>query len=328
MRIMLALGLAAILISPAAAQNASNPPPQNPPPARPLESVTVTATKASEAAINNFITSRTAPTRVAGKLARWKKGVCPETRGLGPNYAKFVTRRIREVAAAVGAPVDSSASCKTNIEIVFTTTPQELLDSVRTEHPSYLGYYDNADQAKKLAMVAHPIQSWYTTATADLTGSPQVDSGQSRGFSFSALGDTTTAPGGLALAPSMQTYDLPSATARSVTGSRLGDGLSSELFHVLIVAEPAKLLDHEVGTIADYIAVLALSQPAAADTCEALPSVTNLLSPGCTTIAETITDGDLAYLRGLYKATATGTLQGQRGEIRYQMEKTLVTDKN
>jgi hypothetical protein len=322
MRMTLALSLAAVLTGTAAAQ------PVSPPTTVPLESVTVTATKASEAAINNFIAARTAPTRVAGKLARWKKGICPETRGLGPTYAKFVTRRIQQVAASIGAPVDSSASCKTNIEIVFTTTPQELLDSVRTEHPSYLGYYDNADQAKKLAMVAHPIQSWYTTATADLTGSPQVDSGQSRGFSFSALGDTTTAPGGLALAPSMQTYDLPSATARSVTGSRLGDGLSSELFHVLIVAEPAKLLDHEVGTIVDYIAVMALSQPAAADICEALPSVTNLLSPGCTTIAETITDGDLAYLRGLYKATATGTLQGQRGEIRYQMEKTLVTDKD
>ena len=33
------------------------------------------------------------------------------------------------------------------------------------------------------------------------------------------------------------------ATARSTTGSRNSDGLSSEFFHVLIVAEPAKLYE-------------------------------------------------------------------------------------
>jgi hypothetical protein len=322
MRLIPFFGILAFLSFPAAAQDVPSAPPMH------LESVTVTATKASEAAIDDFIAARAAPTRIAGKLARWNKTICPETRGLGATYASFITRRIREVAKVVGAPVDGSASCKTNIEIVFTTTPQELLDSVRTEHPTYIGYYDNQAQAKNLATVTHAVQSWYTTATADLTGNPQVDSGQSGGMSFTATQDTTTAPGGLSLAPSMQTYNMPSASARSVTGSRLGDGLSSEFFHVLIVAEPAKLLDHQVGTLADYIAVLALSQPDVADSCQVLPSITSLLAPDCATTASTITDGDLSYLRGLYKMSASRSLQVQRSEIRYQMEKTLVTDKN
>jgi hypothetical protein len=320
LRLLSSLGLAALLAGPAAAQA--------PAPVLGLESVTVTATKASQAAIDSFIGTRATPTRVAGKLARWRQSICPETRGLGPTYAKFVTRRIRQVAENIGARVNDDESCTPNIEIVFTTEPQALLDSVRKEHPSYLGYYDTAAQAKELATVKYPIQSWYTTATGDLNGSPQVDSGQSRGFAFSALGDTNTAPGQLSLAPSMQTYNMPSATARSTTGSRLGDGLSSEFFHVLIVAEPAKLLEHEVGSVADYIAVLALSQPGSPDRCETLPSITNMLAPGCANAALSITDGDLAYLRGLYKLTPTATLQGQRNEMRFQMEKTLVTDKN
>jgi hypothetical protein len=37
----------------------------------------------------------------------------------------------------------------------------------------------------------------------------------------------------------------------------------------------------------------------------------------------TITDGDLAYLRGLYKMTPAGNLQVQRAEVRYQMEQVL-----
>ena len=182
---------------------------------------------------------------------------------------KFVTGRIREIAETVGARVSDDEKCTPNIEIVFTTAPQALLDSVRQEHPSYLGYYDNQSQAQKLAMVTHPIQSWYTTATGDLTGEPQVDGGKKQGVEFQATSMTVTAPGGLGLAPSMQTFSMPSATARSTSGSRNSDGLSSEFFHVLIVAEPAKLLDHDVGTLADYVAVLALSQPGSLDACEA-----------------------------------------------------------
>jgi hypothetical protein len=325
MRWFLVFGLLATMTIPVASQNASSGAPPAP---MHLESVTVTATKASEAAIDNFIASRLAPSRVAGKLTRWKKAICPLTKGLGTVYAKFVTHRIREVAAAVGAPVDDSESCTTNIEIVFTTAPQTLLDQIRKDHPGYLGYYDNKAQADGLAKVTHPVQSWYTTATADLGGHPLVDSGQTSGMTITALASTVTAPGGLPTAPSMMTYNLPNASARSVTGGRLGDGLSSEFFHVLIVAEPAKLMDIEVGTLADYVAVLALSQPASLDSCEALPSITNLLVPGCTTIARHMSDVDLAYLRGLYKMSAAGSLQVQRGELRYQMEKTLVTDKN
>ena len=323
MRLKTALGLVSLLAVPAAAQT---PAPAPAPPMH-LESVTVTATKASEAAIDSFIGTRATATRVANKMARWRRAICPETQGLGPTYAKFVTGRIREIAETIGARVDEDEKCTPNIEIVFTTAPQGLLDSVRKEHPSYLGYYDNQSQADKLATVTYPIQSWYTTATGDLTGEPQVDGGKKQGVEFQATSMTVTAPGGLGLAPSMQTFSMPSATARSTTGSRNSDGLSSEFFHVLIVAEPAKLFDHDVGTIADYIAMLALSQPGSPDRCESLPSITNLLAPGCATTARTITDGDLAYLRGLYKMSPTSTLQGQRNEMRFQMEKTLVIDK-
>jgi hypothetical protein len=319
MRLTAILGMVLLLTVPAAAQTPASAPDMT------LESVTVSATKASEAAIDSFIGTRATATRVANKLARWRRAICPETRGLGPTYAKFVTGRIREIAEAIGARVDEDEKCTPNIEIVFTTAPQGLLDSVRKEHPSYLGYYDNQSQADKLATVTYPIQSWYTTATGDLTGEPQVDGGKKQGVEFQATSMTVTAPGGLGMAPSMQTFSMPSATARSTTGSRISDGLSSEFFHILIVAEPAKLYEHDVGTIADYVALLALSQQGSPDRCEALPSITNLLAPGCATAARTITDGDLAYLRGLYKMSPT--LQGQRNEMRFQMEKTLVTDK-
>jgi hypothetical protein len=320
--VIVPLLVGAILMPPSSVLAQAGAPAQ---PSAPLESVTVIATRPSEAVINRFIFSRAAPSRVTGKLARWKKDICPQTIGLAPRFAKYITHRIREVAMAVGVLVDKDASCKPNIEVVFTTSPQGLLDNVRKTDPVFLGYHDNGSQADELAKVSHAMQSWYTTATDDMRGRPEVDSGTSGGMTINiqpiAVGGGIQGPTGTI------TLNLPHASAQTVTGSRLGDGLSSELFNVLIVAEPAKLMTYEIGTLADYAAMLALAQPSSLDTCEELPSISNLLAPNCTATTERLTDGDLAYLRSLYKMGTTDTLAMQRDTIRFQMEKTLVTDK-
>ena len=51
--------------------------------------------------------------------------------------------------------------------------------------------------------------------------------------------------------------------------------------------------------------------------------VLNLLVPDCNRIATALTDGDLAYLKALYKMTPANTLSAQRGEMRYQMQQAL-----
>lgn len=289
----------------------------------PAESVTVTAMRPSEAAINDFIATRAAPARLTGKLSRWRTGICPQVSGLAFKYATYAEHRLRDIAASVGAPIATDPSCKPNIEIVFTTEPQKLLDNVRERGEVYLGYHDTAAQGEKLAAVTHPIQAWYTTATLDLRGRPQIDSGKGGGLTLNTLPISVPGPNGDIQLPGGLPLDLPGATTREVTGSRLGDGLSSEFANVLIVAEPAKLLDYEIGALADYIAMLALSQPARFDACQEMPSISNLLSPGCASVAHKITDGDIAYLRGLYKMTATASLGVQRDEVRYQMSQDL-----
>jgi hypothetical protein len=102
---------------------------------KPPESVTVTGIKPTEKAIDDFLLSHTAPTRVLGKIARWKTPICPLTMGLGKNYAPFVNRRIRQVAAQVGAPVDEDKNCKPNIRVVFTTKPPAVGETGR-RYPS------------------------------------------------------------------------------------------------------------------------------------------------------------------------------------------------
>ena len=112
------------------------------------------------------------------------------------------------------------------------------------------------------------------------------------------------------------------------SGSRLNNGHDSGFYNVVILAEPAKLSDYEVGSLADYITMLGLSQPASLDSCQELPSISNLLAKGCASAASKITDGDLAYLLALYRVPSGYGLSSQRDEMLFQMKKTLVTDKS
>ena len=269
----------------------------------PVESVTVTGARARDEQIKSFVESRATPTFRLGKVARWDAGICPTAMGLKPAFLKFIVQRVKDIAVRVGAPVSPVTDCRSNMEIVFTTKPQGLLDDIRQHHPAYLGYYDNGDQADHLATVSHSIQAWYTIATIDMRGRVYIDSRKAEGACI----------------------DINCPNNPDVSGTRLNSGLRSGLYHVIVVADPDRLVDHEIGTLADYIAMLALAQPRALDDCEPLPTVLNLLAPGCAGAAQiqAISDSDIGYLRGLYHMSAEGTLRDQEDEIAYQMKQTL-----
>lgn len=281
---------------------------------RPPESVTVTGTRSREV-LRDFVQSFAAPTRMTGKMARWGEGICPVTVGVRPGFVKFINKRLKEVAAQAGAPVSARATCRTNIEIIFTTTPQDLLDHVRRKQPIFLGYHDNSVQAEKLATVSHVIQAWYMTATRDAHGAIQIDNARPAGLNNKIEVPCPTCPLGK--------LDIYPPQVAAVTGSRLGDGLRSEFYNVIIVADPTKLLDYEIGELSDYIAMLALSQITSLDTCRQLPSIMNMLSEGCERKAAALTENDLAYLHGLYKAAPEQSLGMQQDQIAYRMEQEL-----
>ena len=274
-------------------------------PSKPVESVTVTGTRSREV-LHNFVQSFAAPARISGKLVRWQDGVCPVTVGLKDQFTKFISQHVKDVAAQVGAPVNGRAGCRANIEIVFTTTPQQLMDNVRSHQALFLGYHDSSAQADALAKVTHPIQAWYTTETRDLRGKSVLDSAllQGTGQQSNVQGDSSQLEWG----------------AAAVTGSRLGDGKSSAFYHVIVVAEPARLKDYEIGTLADYIAMLALTQLNTLDACQPLPSVINLLARDCDRPASRLTANDLGFLKGLYKMSIGRNAGTEMDEVVFQMQ--------
>jgi hypothetical protein len=249
----------------------------------PSDSVVVTAPRdAPNKVIQDFIWSYAAPTALAEKLPRWETGICPVAVGLRPEAIALILARLKENAARVGAPVDGRPGCKPNVEIVFTTAPQALLDNVRKKHPGYLGYSRRSAEADRLAVVSHPMQAWYLTASGSMLGgrmmldSPMIIG--PRGFETM--------------------YSTPQWP---VTGRFTYDGLKSEFYHAIIVINPDKVIDREIGSLADYISFMALSRVALLDHCQGLTTVMNLLVPHCAAAAPALTEGDRAFLQGLYK---------------------------
>lgn len=290
------------------------------------ESVTVTA--AREAAIAKFIETRAATSRMTGKLARWTVPVCPVVYGIPANYAAFITTRLREVAADIGAPVNPDADCRANIQIVFTTMPQALLDNIRIKHSNVLGYTDNNRQAQAMTQLQRPVHAFYSTQTADLRGNIQPDTRKTTGITVELPGMPLPTMGGqvsaLPAGGQMVTLTMPGASAMSVTGTRfLGDGLSSAFGHVVLVVDVQKVATLEMGALSDHIALQALSQPDDFDTCQDLPSIANLLiSPACpaANLAPELSPFDRAYLVGLYKSQKEGAGRVQMDQIRFEMK--------
>lgn len=289
-------------------------------PAPPLESVTVSAAKPSPEAIRNYVETRSGRTYVLERTATWHLPICPHTEGLGDKYAAYITRRIRDIAGAVGAPVDADPACHPNIEIVFTTRPQALIDNLRQSDPIYLGYHQTRAEGDALARISHPIQAWYTTLVESSNRHMAL------GYDGGGTIDVGKCPvtGAIAIrSRDGHEISVPCSAPGGAKSARARDGQNSSFFNVLILAEPGKLYDYEVGALADYIALIALTQPDSLDRCAGLLSISNLLARDCGASAAHITDTDLAYLRALYSLPGGDFLVTQREYIKRQMSKAL-----
>lgn len=257
-----------------------------------VDTLTVVAPKIEQeklpALVNRFVEAHSAASRI-DQLSRWAGPVCPQTGGLSTPFDAFVTARVKAVAASVGAPVEKRPNrnfpCKTNLLIVFTTTPQTLMDDVRKHHPQMLGFH-YAAQAQRLATVNHPIQAWYMTGTAPEGGNAEIDD---------------------------EFHRLPAGSA----GSRLTSRISSRFMGVLVVIDANRIVGHQIGAIADGAAMLSLAHAAEVKGCSELPTILDFLNPDCPAAADPpgLTRYDVAYLKGLYSIDPEEHLSAQRSEI-------------
>jgi hypothetical protein len=274
-----------------------------------LPSVTVTAPRPPTTqelagdAVPNFVRSHSTPSRVIGQLTRWRTPVCPWAKGLGDAMDNFVSARIRAVAAAVGAPHDESPKCKPNVRILFVLDPEKQVESLLKSESASLGFHYPAE-TKSFTAFTHPVQGWYVTSTRNWRGLETVDDPHA----LSAL-DPAVGFEGIGTPPPGD----PS--------SRLDNYISSQVVLATIIADRNKITGMTIGSLSDYIAVLTLTQARLSEGCSQLPSIMDLMAPGCPgdKRPDQVTAGDLAYLRALYSADLETPVQIERSNIEAAM---------
>jgi hypothetical protein len=291
----------------------------------PVETITTQANKIPlEKAVAGFVKSYAAPTVTTSKIAKWAAGICPVTMGLTDALNRGVSALLKQVAAKVGAPVAAKADCAPNVTVIFTFTPQALLDDIAKNHETMLGYHDVA-QTSRVATMSHPVQAWYATATRDYKGLLRSDNAEHDPRCESDLEDVKNLPPG--------SPDWLVATGRAnrecggayTAGSRLNDGLRSEFAAATIIVDAGKLDGLGIFPIANYAAMLALAQTQTFDACQPLPSVVNMLTQDCAAALkpDALSEADMAYLTALYKTDSTSLAGIQQSRIAHDMAATL-----
>jgi hypothetical protein len=294
------VGAALLAASPALANSSGEPGPSKA--ANDLSGVTVTAPQKPNPLVNpasQFVRQHL-PQAQSDQYPRFRDDICVKVIGLPPEFNAFVAKRIVELAGQVRAPVAKAASCVANVHVIFTPQPQAQLDDIARRKDILIGFHFTS-QLEKLTTVNRPVQAWYVTRTRDTTGNSWIEVANPCPWGAPGCGDR---PIGRA-------------------GSRLGNDMSAEVVHSLILADTNKVAGEKIDAIADYIAVLALAKWQGVERCNAIPTILNLMADGCEAAPQAVTETDLALLTALYTVDPREFGAQQRMSIADRMQTAL-----
>lgn len=292
----------------------------------PLAQVRVTASRleyrrALKRMAMGFVRAHAVPSRTIHQIGRWRESLCPVATGLEPRYDEFVTREVETVAENVGAPTRGVGKrCRGNVEIVFTPQPQALLEHIARTYPTMLG----STRKPHGLTFEGAVESWYLSGTRATNGyNPPV-----LGLAAAPTGDMQVRAADanpLGANAQVDSPDNDGFSPDGLAGSHLGAGLRSEFLYVLIIVDTHEVSQYSLRSVADYVAMLALTRMSSLDTCGALPSIIDLLASGCDGRSKpgSITAADTAYLKALYASDLDMNLNVEEGAVRDLMVKSI-----
>jgi hypothetical protein len=266
---------------------------------KPVEEVTVTATRIElEKRVSKFVYQIAGLENEEG-LPRWNRRVCPQVSGLPRDAGEFVLARISEVAGAAGAPIGAE-NCRPNLFVVVTTDPRKILEGMNTTtriltfggaHPSVIDEF---------IATPRPVRVWYKTGMSTPDGI--------------SLGDTDRTDadeniyGPFPVVEGKETF-----VKRSVIWN---------FTRLLVVVDQARLLGVSRGQFADYIAMVSLADLKPGARLGDAPTILKLFDGAPQDAPEGMSEWDMAFLKSLYSTAQTS--KGQRNEIAHTVAHAVV----
>jgi hypothetical protein len=258
--------------------------------------------------VSRFVNSAFQKPPAGESMLRWEHAVCPLVAGVTKPVGESILYRFSATARDAHVPLGSE-TCKPNLFIIFAKYPAQLLKLWWRRSPRLFNTEYGIAPAKKFIEKDRPVRVWYNVgASADDNASV-----------ISSLLAASTTPG-------FEMLDLPAAQAPSSLGSRLTylpSGLR-EIGSAVIVIDPARLGEINIGQLTDYVTMLGLMELNQDADFDEAPTILRLFAASHASVPAEKTNWDQALLASLY-ATAHGSRM-QMSQIQSSVVEDLETN--
>lgn len=297
----------------AAAQAPPTPPAEQPQDPDTVEGVVVEGRrKLSEEeqrkAESAFVRELAAPTR-RDRLARWDGELCIGVVGLPQVQGSYVSDRIAEEAAALGLR-PGPPGCKADVFILFTSQADKTAADFRAKRRAFFtggaggsGLLESGgggQRMKGFLTTPRPVRWWHVSRLSSSDGRPLA---------------------AIEIPPGSGRYVPANATTGS---SRLASLLKEDLARALVIVDSTRMRGVTYEALASYLSMVTLAQLDPEAEPRDLRTIMTLFADrdAGRRPADTLTDWDRAYLKGLYEAPDNArNLNAQRGAIRRSLGK-------
>jgi hypothetical protein len=276
-----------LLAFPAYAQQAPPPPPET-------EDEIVVTGRQLEEQVHDFVGALTPSRFVDSTISRFEEAVCPAVRGLAPAQNEAVTARLRAVAQAAGIRVEK-AGCVPDSLLVVTADKGKFIRTLAARRPESFGDLTSL-QIRRLARSPGPAAAWQLKGLVDSDGQP-------------------------ILLDAIIGYYLNRTTQAASRGRPEGRWVFEGS---ALVVERRALEGLTTTQLADYAAMRLFARTDPSRVAGKAPTILAVLeAPMGTAIPITMTEWDLAFLRGLYASPENRFSAAQRSAIAKDMREEL-----
>ena len=256
----------------------------------PLETVEVTASREKmREEIQTFVHK---VTRLEGEfVGRWGGTVCPLAVGVSDAQAQFIQARIIEVqdkARKKKSKLD--AKCDPNLFVIITDDADQVLADWKERDPGMFRWKARENVSRSAG--AGPIRTWHNAILTASDGRAVNEASMLSGRGNPSNGQVTTG--------SRLNINAPSCPG----GSRIQAGCWEHINAVVVLVDARQTGKVTITQLADYIAVVSLSQIDLTADLGGVDSILRLYGqPPAEVPPMGITEWDHAFLNGLYRAS-------------------------
>jgi hypothetical protein len=239
---------------------------------------------------------------VNDQLARFEDPVCPRVTGFEERYEAIVAKRIKAVAAEIGAKVGGEG-CVANFYVVIVDDGGEFVDEMLKQHPDAFAGISKRELAR-LSSAGTTARGWSITRTTNSMGATSSQPTESGGTAVKYGTQSVGFGGG---ANVMRVYD----------SSNINPSVQQMVGTAWVVLETGATFGKSLTQIADYSAMRGLAMVRPEELGEGDDTILALFEPGVDNAPDKLSPFDRAYLTGLYRAPAR---RWARSQARYMAE--------